>query len=146
MVVLLGASAACSPRPTRAVSTPSATPSPISTSASLESCGSLKFGVDGTVDSVLCPEGKPNAAADAYFRRFDLRVLALGAQATPGDVDRAICDDLTGPSAPGKGAPTIPAEGQAVRLAVAEQGWRFALDPADHIEAIAQGCVAPSPT
>ena len=106
----------------------------------MEQCGSLKFGVDGTAGPIFCQDGRPNAAADSYFRRLRLRVLALGAQATPGDVNVAICDDF------GDRQTTIPIEGQAVRLAEKEQGWHFGVDPADNMNATAQSCATPSPS
>jgi hypothetical protein len=73
---------------------------------------------------VTCPDGRPNLAADRYYRRLHLRVLALGPYATPMQVDAAICADLA------TGKTTIPIEARAVELAYAEQAWRFGLDPA----------------
>lgn len=66
-------------------------------------------------------------------------MLALGPQASPSDVQAAICDDFA------SGETTIPIESDAVRLAEAEQGWRFGIDLAGEMVAIAESCSTPTP-
>jgi len=92
-----------------------------------QSCGALRFGADGTAEPVTCPDGRPNLAADRYYRQMHLRVLALGQYATPVQVGAAICADMA------TGKTTFPIEARAVDLAYAEQGWHFGLDPASDV-------------
>jgi hypothetical protein len=92
-----------------------------------ESCGALSFGADGTAGPIKCPDGRPNLAADHYYRTLHLRVLTLGAQATPTDVYVAICEDFLA------GHTTVPIEEDSTQLATAEQNWHFGINPAQNI-------------
>ena len=91
----------------------------------LEDCGALSYGADGNAGPVTCPDGRPNAAADRYFRGIQptLAVLRLGPEASPTDVTDAICTDLR------SGHTTNPIEQSAYDLALAEQDWHFGADP-----------------
>ena len=92
-----------------------------------ESCGALLFRADGAADPVTCPDGRPNLAADRYYRQMRLRVLALGPAATPMQVGAAICADLA------TGKTTFPIETRAVELASTEEAWHFGIDPASDV-------------
>jgi transcriptional regulator with XRE-family HTH domain len=92
-----------------------------------EPCGALQFAADGVADSVTCPDGRPNLAADRYYRQMRLRVLTLGPDATPMQVDAAVCADLA------TGKTTFPIETRAVELASAEEAWHFGVDPASNV-------------
>lgn len=99
-----------------------------------ESCGALSFGADGNVGPVTCPDGRPNQAAVSYFSGLHLKVLNLGADASPGDVEFAICQDMAA------GGTTFPIEASAVELATAEQDWHFGINPAQDISGITADC------
>ncbi len=102
-----------------------------------ESCGALSYGADGNAGPVTCPDGRPNLAADQYYRAAHLKVLSLGPDATPGDVYKAICLGMS--------HSTIPIETSAVELAQAEQGWHFGINPAaDMIGTVASCAKSPS--
>ncbi len=91
-----------------------------------ESCGALSYGADGNAGPATCPDGRPNLAADRYLRPMHLRVLALGANADPGQVLAAMCKDMATNS-------TIPIETTAYEVAMAEQGWHFGVDPSQEL-------------
>lgn len=76
---------------------------------------------------MTCPDGRPNLAADRYYRQMHLRVLTLGPDATPGQVDDAVCADLA------TGKSTFPLEARAVELADAEQAWHFGINPVSDV-------------
>jgi hypothetical protein len=87
-----------------------------------ESCGALSYGEDGTAGPVLCPDGRPNLAADRWYRKYHLRVLELGPDASPAAVINAICADFSA------GPPTHtsnPIESDAASLAQTEEQWHF---------------------
>lgn len=92
-----------------------------------ESCGALTYGVDGTIGPIKCPDGRPDLAADRYYRTLHLKVLTLGAQATPTDVYVAICQDLLAERT------TLPIEEDSTQLAMAEQDWHFGINPVQNI-------------
>jgi hypothetical protein len=95
-----------------------------------ESCGALNYGVDGTAGPLRCPDGRPNLAADRWYRRDHLRVLELGPDASPTTVINAICADFSA------GPPTRtsnPIEGDAASLAQAEEQWHFPVTFADGV-------------
>jgi hypothetical protein len=99
-----------------------------------ESCGALTFGADGNAGPVTCPDGRPNLAAVSYFAKLHLKVLSLGAGASPGAVENAICQDWS------TGHTTFPIEASAVQLATAEQDWHFGINPAQNISSIVADC------
>jgi hypothetical protein len=99
-----------------------------------ESCGALTFGVDGSAGPITCPDGRPNLAADRYYRRFRLKILNLGADASPGDVATAICQDFATRNTDGG------IEQAAADLAQAEQNWHFAISPIQNFDSIVQSC------
>ena len=137
LLLLLISAPACTHSAHHAEPTPSAS---VPAVRALESCGKLRLFNNGTAEPVLCPDGRANAAADAYFRRFATRVLALGPRATPAEVNMAICADFAGTKT------SIPVEAQAVQLAEAEQQWHFATDPADRMPETAAACPRPTAT
>lgn len=92
-----------------------------------ESCGALSYGADGNAGPVTCPDGRPNILAVRYFSPMHFKVLSLGADAGPGDVEYAICQDMT------EGHSTLPIEASVVKLATAEQNWHFGIDPAQEL-------------
>ena len=106
-----------------------------------ESCGALNFAADGTAGPVTCPDGRPNVAADRYYRQLHLEVLSLGANATPAQVNTAICYDLRL-----GGHSSFPIETEAVQLAEAEQAWHFTLNPVDNIGPGLCPSASPSPS
>jgi hypothetical protein len=99
-----------------------------------ESCGALSFGADGNAGPVTCPDGRPNLAAVSYFGGLRLKVLSLGADAGPGDVEFAICQDMAA------GQTTFPIEASAVQLATAEQDWHFGINLAQDISGVTADC------
>ena len=74
---------------------------------------------------VLCPDGRPSAAADGFFRSLEpaLAVLRLSSDANLTDVETAMCADRTFAHV------SNPREESAYRLAAAEQGWGFGDEP-----------------
>lgn len=102
-----------------------------------ESCGALVFGADGAAGPVTCPDGRPNIAADHYYRQLHLQVLDLGPSASPAEVRTAICDDQDTQKT------TFVIERDAVELAEAEQAWHFGVNPIDEIEPGPCGATGP---
>lgn len=102
--------------PSQIPATPSQTPQYV---VLPESCGALAYGADGNINPITCPDGRPNAAADAYLRHITppLAVLALGPDASPSDVLAAMCGD--------RPHSTIPIESSAEELVQAENDWQF---------------------
>jgi hypothetical protein len=94
-----------------------------------ESCGALNYGVDGTAGPLLCPDGRPNLAADHWYRGYHLRVLELGPDASPGDVIDAICADFSNPHT----RTSNPIESDAASLAQTEEQWHFPITFSDGI-------------
>lgn len=126
-VVALGC-VACGPvasTPSRTASTPSltvSTPAPQAAALSAESCGGITHDADGNASPVLCPDGHPNAEADAYFREQSpaLTVLELGPTATASQVLASMCIDVN------QAHVTYPIETSVEELAQVENGWSFA--------------------
>jgi hypothetical protein len=81
VTVTATASVTASPSPTTVA--PAAGPSWV---VAPERCGALAFGVDGNISPATCPDGRPNLAADVYLRAQRLRVMSLGADASPDQV------------------------------------------------------------
>ncbi len=88
-----------------------------------EACGALQYGADGNAGPVLCPDGRPNLALDRYLRRDQWRILLLGPNASPIDVQAAVCADIS------SGHTTLPIERTAYELAHAEENWHFGIEP-----------------
>jgi len=84
----------------------------------------LHHAPDGTVSPLFCPGGEINTRAWSYLATNNLRVMALGRSAGPGEVRAAIAQDLR-THAPG------PVECNAALLAAAYYGWDFHIDPVD---------------
>jgi hypothetical protein len=83
----------------------------------------LQYGADGDAGPVTCPDGRPRAAAVTFYGQMPLHVLALTANASPTDVENAICADLKA------GQTTNPIEQSAYNLMLAEMDWHFGGDP-----------------
>ena len=96
-----------------------------------ESCGALSFGADGNAGPVTCPDGRPNLAAVNYFSQLRLKVLRLGPNANPNDVELAICQDIDTRDT------TFPIEASAVSLATALQDWHFGINIGQEIPDLA---------
>jgi len=124
------------PRPSSVAKTNSVgSPSPTAVAASQrtpELCGSLDYGVDGTVGPVLCRDGAANQQALDYFRTKGLVSVDLDAQASPTQVMNALCDDLNRRSL------TIPVVQEAYQIGNAINGWNFGIDPSS--DAQLQAC------
>ena len=109
-----------------------------------ESCGALNFAADGSAGPVTCPDGRPNLAADRYYRQLHLKVLNLGADASPGDVSVAICQDFATKNTDGG------IEASAAELAQAEENWHFVISPVQNFDSVVQNCryitASPSPS
>jgi hypothetical protein len=86
------------------------------------SCPHIQYGADGTAGPLFCADGQPNPPVLAFYRRMHLRVLSLGADATPGQVLQAMCADL------GQHA-TNPIETDAYDLAQEINKWSFGVSP-----------------
>lgn len=100
----------------------------------LESCGAAQAMADGNVSPVVCPDGHPSQAADAYFRaiRPKLTVLDLGGGASIEEVEQAMCTDKR------VSHMTNPIEESAYEIRAAEVGWNFGSKPGDWL--ISQSC------
>lgn len=61
-----------------------------------ESCEALTYGADGKAGPATCPDGRPNMAAVKYDAAMNSQVLTLGANASLGQVETAICADRAG--------------------------------------------------
>jgi hypothetical protein len=77
-----------------------------------------------TLGPVLCPNGKPSAAGDAWARSYTPppEILRLGAGATVAEVKTAVCADIN------QSHVTWAVEGSFYTLARAERNWRFTFD------------------
>ena len=74
----------------------------------------------------MCEGGKLNTRAWDYFAKNSPLVMALGPNAIPDQVLRAMCSDLH--ARPPEGS-TIPIELSAYHLAATYYGWDFGVDP-----------------
>jgi hypothetical protein len=95
----------------------SPTPTPTTNARAAQDCGRLHFGVDGTFGPVVCPNRHPNQRALELYRSQGALTVDLG----PGQIQRALCADLTDS--------TIPMVQDEYTLAVARFGWDLPLDP-----------------
>ncbi len=80
----------------------------------------LQFGADGTVGPATCDDGSVNRLAWEYLvKEADPSVFKLGPNATPEQVQAALCDDLI----------TFPIAALTYELAQTYYGWSFGIDP-----------------
>lgn len=120
-----GPTAAASPSPSATITVSSPPAAPPASPLALEACGEITHFQDGNIGPVLCPDGRPSLAADAYLRSQvpALAVLRVAADANLEDVETAMCADKTFAHT------TNPIEESAYRLMAAESGWRFGDEP-----------------
>jgi hypothetical protein len=96
----------------------------------------LSFGADDKAGPLLCSNKEINSLAWKYYAEVSspsnshLRVMALGPNATPGDVEAAVSSDMN--------FSTGPVECSAYQLAAVYHGWSFGIDPTSGV--IYGGC------
>jgi hypothetical protein len=83
----------------------------------------LSFGADGNAGPLFCANGALNTVAWDYFAKNNPQVLPLGPNATPAQVQQAVCSDVRNS--------TNPIETSTYKLAVAYYGWSFGVDPTE---------------
>ncbi len=81
----------------------------------------LSYGADGNASPLFCANGQLNVLAWKYFAALHPRVMALGPNAAPGDVEAAVALDIKNS--------TGPIECSAYQLASVYYGWSFGIDP-----------------
>jgi hypothetical protein len=126
--VLTSCSGTSSPAPAATItvtarSTVTASPSAVGPTVTLEDCGHLVYGADGTVGPDRCPDGNINMTVDHIMRSYGYKVLELGPEASPSAVTKALCEDYA------TGHTTGPIEQDAYDLAKAENRWQFGINP-----------------
>jgi hypothetical protein len=82
----------------------------------------LQTTADGNATPLLCRTGAVNVRAWKFYASISASVLGLGLNPTQGQVESAICDDLTHNHA------TRPEEASGYKLATAYYGWTFTID------------------
>jgi hypothetical protein len=109
------------PPPTTAVTTRQVLP-PATVPPKVDECTQqLTFGADGSVGPVSCANGDLNLLAWQEIAKGNPLVMTLGPYATPGQVEEALCSDLSNS--------TIPIASSAYQIAALYYGWSFAVDP-----------------
>jgi hypothetical protein len=83
----------------------------------------LSYGADGNASPLFCAKGQLNVLAWKYFAADHPRVMSLGPNASPQDVEHAICADMS--------KSTGPIETSTYQLAAAYYGWSFGVVPTD---------------
>lgn len=115
--------------PATTVSTSTTTPAnrailpPATTQPVVAECSQqLEYGADGSYGPLTCVNGTDlNALAWNAAASGSPLIMSLGPDATPSQVDAALCSDI--------GHSTIPIETGAYHLAAMYFGWSFAYDP-----------------
>lgn len=82
----------------------------------------LTIGADGDAGPISCANGDLNELAWQYLNKANLNVMALGADATPDQVLRAMCSDFSSVG-------TRPIEVTAYEISRLYYGWHFGVDP-----------------
>ena len=95
------------------------------------SCPRITYGADGTAGPLFCADGQANPPVLAFYRKKDLRVLRLGADASPTEVVQAMCSDLRRGS-------SYQIETGAYKLAQKINSWSFGISPPQ--EMVDSGC------
>jgi hypothetical protein len=138
--IAIGVVACGSATPAVGTRPPTVTPTPAALGAP-EACGPVTVAQDGNVGPVVCPDGRPSAAAISFFARIPSRLLKLGPDATAAQVVNAACDDL---DAPPPNAGTIPLVTTEAELAFAENSWSFGdLSPGQINQQLVSGACVP---
>lgn len=103
-----------------------------------ETCGQVIIADDGNAYPIMCPDGKPSASADLFFRGFSppISVLTLGPEASLPDVEQAICHGHT--------AGTVPVEQSAIEIAQAEENWQFGPNFSEDVMNSRLPCLGPA--
>ena len=115
--------------PATAVSTSTTAPAnrtilpPATTQPVVAECSQqLEYGADGSYGPLTCANGTElNTLAWNAAASDTPLIMSLGPNATPSQVDAALCSDI--------GHSTIPIETGAYHLAAMYYGWSFAYDP-----------------
>jgi hypothetical protein len=83
----------------------------------------LLIGADGNAGPISCSNGELNQLAWQYFAKGNLDVMALGSDAVPDQVLRAMCSDVQ------SGGSTRVIEVTAYNISVLYYGWNFGVSP-----------------
>ena len=97
-----------------------------------ESCGPVTHGADGNVSPVVCPNGHPNALVMGTLQSVSPRVMALGPNATQGDIEAALCADFPRSS--------LPIEQSAFEWQQAAMAWSFGALSSDTLMNVRDSC------
>jgi hypothetical protein len=92
----------------------------------------LLIGADGNAGPISCSNGKVNQLAWEYFAKLNLDVMALGSDALPDQVLRAMCSDVQ------SGGSTRVIEVSAYNISALYYGWKFGISPSQ--EFLAGNC------
>jgi hypothetical protein len=100
---------------------------PATTAPAVAECSQqLNYGADGSYGPLTCANGtEVNALAWNAAAADRPLVMSLGPNATPGQVNAALCTDIKNS--------TIPIETGAYQLAALYYGWSFAYDPTSEL-------------
>jgi hypothetical protein len=83
----------------------------------------LIIGADGNAGPISCSNGELNQLAWEYFAKLNLDVMALGSDALPDQVLRAMCSDVQ------SGGSTRVIEVSAYNISALYYGWKFGVSP-----------------
>ena len=83
----------------------------------------LQIGADGNAGPVSCSNGKLNLLAWQFLAKDNLNVMALGYDALPDQVLRAMCSDVQ------SGGSTRVIEVTAYNISTLYYGWNFGVSP-----------------
>lgn len=83
----------------------------------------LSIGADGNAGPISCSNGDLNQLAWQYLASNHLNVMALGSDALPDQILRAMCGDLK------SGGSTKPIELNAYNISALYYGWKFGISP-----------------
>lgn len=92
----------------------------------------LQVGADGNAGPISCSNGDLNQLAWQYFAKLNLNVMALGSDALPDEVLRAMCSDVK------SGGSTNVIEVSAYNISALYYGWKFGVSPSQ--EFLAGNC------
>jgi hypothetical protein len=92
----------------------------------------LQIAADGNAGPISCSNGKLNQLAWQYLAKDNLNVMALGYDALPDQVLRAMCSDVQ------SGGSTRVIEVSAYNISVLYYGWNFGVSPSQ--EFLASNC------
>jgi hypothetical protein len=83
----------------------------------------LLIGADGNAGPISCSNGDLDQLAWQYLAKDDLNVMALGSDALPDQVLRAMCSDVQ------SGGSTRVIEVTAYDISALYYGWKFGVNP-----------------